>query len=201
MKKYLLIILLMSTIWSQAQKIDTIIKMPNYTSYYSYQLHNPIFVIYSLFKGGGSCSRDKDRFITANLPNSATSKDYEGNGYDEGHQAPAQDFAYDCKLQEQTFRFFNCVPQTPRLNRGIWKQWETTIRKESQHDTIQVICGNVYGTKTIGNKVAVPSYCWKITKVKGKVTHCLLFPNDNSDSYSCVSADSLRGLYKGIAVF
>ena len=201
MKQLLFIISLILTKCSFGQKIDTIIHAPNYTSYYSYQLHEPIFVTYSLFKGGGTCSRDKDRFITDNLPNSATAKDYEGSGFDEGHECNSKDFAYDCKLQEQTFRFYNCVPQTPRLNRGIWKQWETTIRKESQHDTIQIICGNIFGSKTIGNHIAVPSYCWKVTKVHDKIIHCLLFPNDNSNTYRTVKVDSLRSIYKCVVPF
>jgi endonuclease G len=126
---------------SQAQTVDTVIHKDNYTSYYSYSLHNPLFVVYKLFKGGGSCSRINDRFITDNLPLSATAKDYAASGYDEGHLADSKDFAYDCKLQEETFRFYNCVPQTPALNRGIWKHFETLIRKESQTDSLLIIAG------------------------------------------------------------
>jgi len=187
-------LLIVSNSWGQT--IDTVIHATNYTSYYSYKLHNPIFVVYKLYKGGGSCSRVKDRFITDNLPNSATASDYAGSGYDEGHLCNSADFAYDCKLQEATFRFYNCTPQTPALNRGCWKHIETTVRKESQTDSLLIICGNIFGSKTIGKGVAIPSYCFKIVYRKGEVIHSLLFPNDNSQSFRTVSVDSLRGLYK-----
>jgi DNA/RNA endonuclease G (NUC1) len=184
---------------SWGQTIDTIIHAPNYTSYYSCKLHNPLFVIYKLYKGGGSCSRVSDKFITDNVLNSATAADYAASGYDEGHLANSKDFAYDCKLQEATFRFYNCVPQTPALNRGIWKKWETTVRQESQRDTLTIICGSVFGDKTIGkDKVSVPSQCWKIVYSKGQLLHSLIFPNDNSQSVRTITVDSIRGYYPQI---
>ena len=165
MKRILLaIIFLMSVICSFGQiTADTIIKEANYTSYFNYRFHEPIYVVYTLYKGGGKCSRTGDVFVTNNLPHSATAADYSHNGYDEGHMANAEDFAFNCALQKNTFKYYNCVPQTPRLNRGCWKQLETLVRKESQSDSLLIICGNIYGTKTIGkNKIAVPEYCYKI---------------------------------------
>ena len=198
MKQLIVTILSMSTIWSNAQKIDTIIHAPNYTSYFSYKLHEPVFVVYKLFKGGGNCSRVKDRFITDNLPNSAKASDYASSGYDEGHECNSADFAYDCKLQETTFRFYNCTPQTPALNRGIWKHYETLVRKESQTDSLLIICGNVFGSKTIGkDKIAVPVQCWKVVyKLKDHtLLHSLIFPNDNSQSVTNITVDALRQYY------
>jgi DNA/RNA endonuclease G (NUC1) len=151
-------------------------------------------VVYKLYKGGGTCSRSGDTFKTDGLPHSATASDYAHNGYDEGHEANAEDFAFDCKKQEQTFRFYNCVPQTPRLNRGCWKQLETLVRKESQKDSLQIICGNIYGKKTIGkNKIAVPDFCYKIvySLTTHKLLYCRLFPNDNSDSFRDVSVANI----------
>lgn len=130
--KHLLSLLILSASFVHAQKIDTVISTKIYTSYFSYQLHEPLYVVYSLSHGGGNCDRSADHFITGNLPHSATAKDYARNGYDEGHLANSKDFAYDCPSQELTFRFYNCVPQTPKLNRGIWKELETLVRNESQ---------------------------------------------------------------------
>jgi len=175
-------------------KIDTVIRKGSYTSYFSTKLHEPLYVVYTLYKGGGDCSRTGDVFKTDGLVGSATADDYAHNGYDEGHEANAEDFAYDCRLQELTFRFYNCVPQTPRLNRGVWKVMETAVRKESQSDSLLVICGNLYGTKTIGpNKIAVPDYCYKIVYSKSthKLLHCRLFPNDNSASFKDVTLDDI----------
>lgn len=194
MKKYLLIFAIFGYFCANAQQVDTIIKNEVYTSYYSYQLHEPLYVVYKLYQGGGSCSRAAFKFITDGLPHSATAGDYAHNGYDEGHLANAADFAGDCKKEEMTFRFYNCVPQTPRLNRGIWKKFETQIRKESQTDSLLIMCGSIFGSKTIGpGKIAVPDYCWKIVKslTSGQITHCLIFPNDDSDTYQEISVDDL----------
>jgi endonuclease G len=125
----------------------------------------------------------------------ATPKDYSHSGYEEGHLADAKDFASDCSLEAKTFEFFNCVPQTKKLNRGIWKTWETKIRRESQTKHLLVVCGGIYRGKTIGDKVAVPEYCWKIVfdEEANKLMYCLLFPNDNSDTVNTtISLEDLK---------
>ena len=100
--KKLLIIFLLFSVKCFSQFIDTVIHAPNYTSYFNYSLHEPLYVVYKLYKAGGSCSRAGDYFKTGGLPNSATGKDYAHNGFDEGHLADSKDFAYDCSLQEAT---------------------------------------------------------------------------------------------------
>lgn len=194
--KYIYTILsLFFTATSFSQSVDTVVRAPNYTSYFNYQLHEPLYVVYKLYKGGGDCSRKSDRFKTGNLPYSATAADYKGNGYDEGHLCNSKDFAFDCGLQEATFRFYNCCPQTPRLNRGIWKKWETSVRKESQSDSLLVICGSIYGNIKIGrDSIAVPDYCWKIvySLTDNHIMHSLIFPNDNSNSMSTIDIKDLK---------
>jgi len=180
-----------------SQKIDTVIHALNYTSYFSYRLREPLYVTYKLKDAGGDCSRKGDVFKTGGLPHSAISKDYKGSGYDEGHLADSKDFANDCLLQEATFRFYNCVPQTPRLNRGIWKHFETIIRKESQTDSLLIIAGSIFGSKKIGeDSIAVPEQCFKIvlSMSTGNIIHCLLFPNDNSNTYTDIDIAELQKL-------
>jgi len=185
---FLLLTIFCAPLFSQV-KADTIIRTPIYTSYFNYSLHEPLYVVYPLYKGGGDCDRAGDVFKTDSLPYSATANDYAHNGYDEGHFANAEDFAFNCALQRMTFRFYNCTPQTPALNRGVWKQLETLVRKESQTDSLLIICGNIFGHKKIGkNKIAVPSFCYKIvySLTTHKIIHCRLFPNDNSDIFKDV---------------
>lgn len=178
-----------------AQSIDTVIHAPNYTSYYNYELHEPLYVTYTLFHGGGDCKRTGDHFVTDGLPHSALPADYRAGGYDEGHLANSKDFAYDCALQVATFRFYNCVPQTPRLNRGIWKQWETRIRNESQTDTLQVLCGSMFGDQKLGpGKIGIPAQCWKVVISHNAVIHCLLFPNNNSNTVTEIPISDLQKL-------
>ena len=194
-KKPLLFLFLVVSLSVKAQKEDTIIVTNAYTSHYSYSLHNPLYVVYKLYKGGGDCSRKAFHFKTDGLPYSANPADYKGSGYDEGHLADAKDFAFDCEKEEETFRFYNCVPQTPRLNRGIWKHFETVIRAESQNDSLLIICGSLFGTKTMGpDNVAIPDWCWKIviSLTTKQILYCFICPNDDSDSFENVTLADLK---------
>lgn len=173
-------------------RIDKVIKTPIYTSYFSYSAHNPLFVTYVLFHGGGDCSRQAMTFSTQNQFNSATSNDYDLE-YDKGHMANAEDFAYDCEKEKITFRYYNALPQTPKLNRGIWKQFETKFREESQKDSLFIICGG-YDFSIVKNSMRVPRQCFKIVKnIRTKTIRSYIFPNDNSDTYKQVSLDVLLG--------
>lgn len=197
--KYLLIVLCFVSTFAFAQKVDTVIVNSVYTSYFSKTYKNPLYVSYKIYKAGGKCDRNKEEFHFKNDTKlaTATPKDYAGSGYDEGHLADAADFSADCKREELTFRFYNCVPQTHNLNAGVWKHWETVVREESQNDSLLIVCGSVFGSSTIGtNKVAVPDYCWKVVKslTTGKITHVLWFTNTKTDNKDKV-LNSVEELY------
>jgi endonuclease G, mitochondrial len=170
---------------------DTVIVTEAYTSYFSYHYHNPVVVTYHLYQGGGDCSRAAFRFKNdiPGLP-CAKQKDYDRSGYDEGHLCDAADMAGNCKLDESTFRFYNCVPQTPNLNRGIWKHWETEIRKESQTDSLYIEAGSVFSNEFIGDSVYVPALCYKLvgSLATGKILHCILCTNSAEDA-ECKDVD------------
>lgn len=174
-------------------KVDTIINKGIYQSYFNYKTKEPIFVVYKLYKGGGDCSREAFTFSNDTKITTATDKDYAKSGYDKGHLANAEDFAYDCDKDRLTFFYYNCVPQTPNLNRGTWKQWETTVRKESQADSLLIILGNFYTSKKIG-EIFVPSYCWRVVQSLStkKLTHVLLFLNADNASYKTVPLSKIE---------
>ena len=179
---------------SGAQHIDTIIKKDVYTSYYSYAMKSPLYVMYYLYQGGGDCSRKKLTFKSEYK--SAVNKDYIKSGYDRGHLVNAEDFAFDCEKEKCTFSYYNCMAQHPTLNRGSWKSWETTIRKESQFNILKIYTGAIYGISTIGNGVRVPEHCWKVvynTKTK-LITHILLFKNDETEAVQRVTLSQLKNL-------
>lgn len=186
---YVLILTLLQVKLFAQQKKDTIVNNGIYSSLYSYEIGQPKRVIYKLYKGGGACSREKEKFnfkrdSIIKKP-SADSDDYENTGYDMGHMANAEDFAYDCKKEALTFRYYNCVPQTPELNRGEWKKNETKIRELSQKDSLIIICGGVFlkSSKPIkeGSKLIVPKYCYKvvISLSTHKLIQCTLFDNND----------------------
>jgi endonuclease G len=163
-----------------AQKVDTVITTPIYTAGISYKLKQPLYVRYKLYGGGGDCSRKGMTFKTTAGLDLLSSKNYNGSGYDEGHLANAEDFAYQCLLQEQTFRYYNCLPQAPNLNRGSWKTTETVVRKLSQKDSLLIIAGGIWGKKpNVVNGMTIPDSCYKVVYSLStrKLIFCYTFAN------------------------
>ena len=204
--KYLLFTLLLFILagFQKEAVIDTVITTPIYKSYFSYKYKEPLYVMYKLHYDAKKESADRTGMIFSNDTKiqMATAKDYAGTGYDEGHLANAKDFSTDEKLEKLTFRYYNCLPQTANLNRGIWKHWETIIRKESEKDSILIICGGVFSNKKMGS-VYAPDYCWKVTKLlrKDSVMHVLWFDNQLGKVAQCwdlktVAALEAKTMYK-----
>ena len=60
-----------------------------------------------------------------------THRHYTHSGYDRGHMAPNHAIAtrFGRTAQLETFRMTNVCPQTPNLNRGVWKKIEGMVAK------------------------------------------------------------------------
>ena len=165
-----------------------------YKANFSNDFREPRYVSYYLYKGGGDCDRSKFSFINDDdRLETATDLDYKGSLYDKGHLANAQDFAFDCEKDELTFRYYNCLPQTANLNRGVWKVKETQIREWSQTEKLYIICGGFFGNKKIG-KITVPSYCWKVVQSVSsrKVLFCGWFSNADQATLEEISVTELE---------
>jgi endonuclease G len=165
-----------------------------YKANFSNDFREPRYVSYYLYKGGGDCDRSKFSFINDDdRLETATDLDYKGSHYDKGHLANAQDFAFDCVKDELTFRYYNCLPQTANLNRGVWKVKETQIREWSQTEKLYIICGGFFGNKKIG-KITVPSYCWKVVQSVSsrKVIFCGWFSNADQATLEEISVTELE---------
>jgi len=179
-----------------AQQVDTVINAGVYKSYFCFSLKEPLYVTYTLYKGGGGCDRDDQGFSFKKCGvQTASDADYSGSGLDKGHLANAEDFADDCEKEEKTFCYYNCVPQTVKLNRGIWKTWEEKTRVLSQTKKLFVIVGAIYSDKTMGPQdIGVPDYCYRIVldKKTKEVIYCVLFPNDNSKKAEELSLSRLK---------
>ena len=190
MQKFLFIFL--SILCFQA-KSQIIVHTSIYTVNFSNALHEPLWVSYKLYHGGGDCSRKGFHFLNdIDSLKTATNKDYSKSGYDKGHLANAEDFAYDCTKDELTFRYYNCLPQTPNLNRGVWKSKETLIRQWSRSDSLLIVCGGAFSTKKIQN-IFVPDYCWKVVQSLStkKILFCGWFTNTNSATEENISFNEL----------
>jgi endonuclease G len=72
--------------------------------------------------------------------------DYDGSGFDKGHNAPAADFHGNQDALDDTFFFSNAVPQVGKgFNRSIWRSLETLVRKlvTGERPELYVITGPV----------------------------------------------------------
>ena len=189
-----------------AQPADTVtIVHKYYSTTFSTSKHFPVVVKYWLTKKMFACTKKFPRTnkFTADplLPSyTSLSGDYAHSGYDQGHNMDADDNSCDSVGMVESFYYSNMCPQTPRLNRGIWKTLEEYTRTKAQtDDSVLVWCGSVAATKKHIGKVAVPTYCWKVIYVKKLgVTEAYSFKNNSSKarplaSYK-VSLDSVQHL-------
>lgn len=117
----------------------------------------------------GCFSRDGLQFKVDTLApadDQARLKDYSRSGYDLGHLAPNQDFAWDQKEQEETFSFANVSPQLPGLNRQGWERGEEIVRDWAlERGDVEVYVGPVIGPadeKLGDDAVDVPAAFFKV---------------------------------------
>jgi endonuclease G len=93
-------------------------------------------------------------------------EDYKGSGFDRGHQAPAEDFAWNAAEMSDSFSMANMAPQVPGLNREEWEHLEETVRAWAfARGELIVYVGPIARTsqETIGDdRVAVPEGFWKV---------------------------------------
>lgn len=140
----------------------------------------------------GEAARKNNFRPDPNLPKGsrAENKDYVGTGFDRGHMAPAEDFRKNSVLMSQSFYLSNMVPQTPGLNRGIWRMLEAYVQNRVHNgETLYVITGPIFEgqLKTIGaNHVGVPSHTFKV--VINKATSSV-------DAFIIPNVDDPRGSY------
>lgn len=140
----------------QVAPYDTIIDMGYYKSYYSYAHRAPSFVIYSMYKPRTKVARTGMSFWRLNdMPTFP----YFHSGYDRGHLCAAADRAESRQAMYSTFCFVNIIPQTPALNRKLWKYYETYVRNMSQADSLTIICG---GCDWDTLQTYIPRKCFKL---------------------------------------
>lgn len=118
-------------------------------------------------EGAESISRiDSNFFSEPGL--STTHASYTNSGYDRGHMMPAGD-ASTTPAQKETFSVANIVPQTGKLNRGIWAKIENTVRIVAKsYDEAYVVTGPDFedmNTTIASGKVVVPTQTWKAVYV------------------------------------
>jgi len=96
-------------------------------------------------------------------------------GYQQGHQAPADDFKYDQDRMDETFVLSNAVPQVKSFNNPAWLVLENRVRKcVRQRGEAYVITGTLVldaneeddtttAVETVGpDDVVIPTHLYKI---------------------------------------
>src|SRR5690606_365010 len=63
-----------------------------------------------------------------NTPPAVSPLDYKGTCFDRGHQAPSADRTESRESNRVTFVMSNMLPQTPFLNRYLWRKLEQFTR-------------------------------------------------------------------------
>jgi DNA/RNA endonuclease G (NUC1) len=173
-----------------------------YTSYIDTVKNMPVYVTYKLYKGGGNCERS-NKWINDSKYKMIGDESYAGSGYEKGHLANAEDFAYNCHLDSLTFNTYNRIPQTKALNRGIWKKQETLIRKMSQTDSLLITCGAYWDLNTINSVkgMAIPSKCWKVVYSLStrQVLSSSIFTNSENPTEVPMTIENLE-LYLGYSI-
>ncbi len=201
--KKILFILLIPFISINAQ--DTVrIVHKNYTTVFSKSLRYPILVEWGTTRSELECkvpAKRTDRFLPdpQAKKDSDIDEDYVKSGFDRGHLSPAADTRCNEVHMAESFYFTNMAPQYPGLNRGQWKnleEWTRVLAVENDSVFVQTGCvGEVMRIK----RVAVPTHCWKVIRVKNQV-EAYVFPNvpEKSKSFEMhkVTIDSVKKLTK-----
>ena len=91
-------------------------------------------------------------------------------GYVRGHQIPSADRYSTDATNAMTFYATNMMPQNGSFNGGIWGSLENGIRQnmlKMAKDTLYVVTGTHFAdnrttTDRKGNRIGLPSNCWKV---------------------------------------
>ena len=179
-------------------KID-IIKLPEYTSYYSQKYKYPLMVSENLKK---TINKPKINFVRAEIEDpfrkfeglpAETQFSYEDYqifkkfGLSPGHNAPAGHHKTTMKNWSDTFYFINMCPQDIVLNAGVWvilEQWCSYTANNNKLREFHVLTGSIPDDKITdiaGVKVNIPKFMYKIvlaTDKQGSIYQaCFLYPN------------------------
>jgi endonuclease G len=124
---------------------------------WSPKLRHPVWVAYHVPEEAKFNIPDRPNFAKdKTAPKSPPATSYGRSGYDRGHMAPnhAISSRFGAKLQKLTFLMSNITPQTPALNRGVWRETEHRIAdlwtKKWGEIWVIVGCISEAGGETIG---------------------------------------------------
>jgi endonuclease G, mitochondrial len=118
----------------------------------------------------GNEPRSKSFKFDPNVPKECqqTSIAAYGQGYDRGHQVPANHLDYSPEAIKESNYITNILPQTSQMNRGAWLRTEEIIECYRDIDELLVIGGVVWGNNPDddyfiqSHHVKTPDAFWKV---------------------------------------
>ncbi|MGZ3766374.1 MAG: DNA/RNA non-specific endonuclease [Mucilaginibacter sp.] len=125
---------------------------------------------YNAQHDAGNEARAKDFKLDPNVPKECQqiSTAAYGQGYDRGHQVPANHLDYDQAAIQQSNYMTNILPQTSQMNRGAWLLTEEIIECYRDIDELLVIGGVIMGNNPAddyfiqSHGVKTPDAFWKV---------------------------------------
>ena len=137
---------------------------------WSPSLKRPVWCAYhvtpqKLYESGKRPNFTKDK----EAANSPAPSAYERSGYDRGHMVPnhAIESRYGTEDQKKTFLMSNVAPQTPALNRGVWRNVEHRIADfwPAKYGELWVIVGTIpngHGETLSGTDIEIPGRLYQL---------------------------------------
>ena len=136
---------------------------------WSDSLRHPVWCAYHIKKEARHPAERRPPFAKdPSVPSAPAPGDYTKSGYDRGHMAPNYAIVtrYGEDSQKLTFRMSNIAPQTPELNRGVWRDVEHRIADmwTARYGEIWVVVGSISrGGEKIGQTgIDVPTDYYQV---------------------------------------
>ena len=160
-------------------------------------LKHPVWCAYHVLRDATHENSDRPGFTKdKSVPLAPAPDAYTKSGYDRGHMVPNYAIVtrYGQDAQKKTFRMSNIAPQSPALNRGVWRDVEHRIADlwTARYGEIWVIVGCISpnrGETLSGSDVDVPeSYYQVIVAQEGMDVRVLALLFDQSVDWKAWAA-------------
>ena len=134
-------------------------------------LRHPVWCAYHVTRDARHENAKRPSFVQdKSLPRAPSPGDYTRSGYDRGHMVPNYAIVtrYGESAQRKTFLTSNIAPQSPALNRGVWRDVEHRIADlwTARYGEIWVIVGALSSEKSRetlgGTAIDVPTAYYQV---------------------------------------
>ena len=138
---------------------------------WSDKLRHPVWCAYHVTKDAVHEAGQRPNFVKdKSVDTCPAASAYERCGYDRGHMVPNYAMAtrFGEAVQRRTFQMTNIAPQSPALNRGVWRQVEHRIADlwTARYGEIWVIVGCISGDRggetVSGTDIDVPGRFYQV---------------------------------------